>query len=641
MSDRLKISRRDFLNGIALGVAAGGTLSPLEAMARSLGGAGDSFYPPALTGMRGNHPGSFEVAHALSRGGAKWPLPERQTDRTYDLVVVGAGISGLSAAYFYRQHAGRDARILILDNHDDFGGHAKRNEFEVDGRKLIGYGGSQSMEAPANYSPQSKKLLEDIAVHTGRFYDYFDQDFFRRKGLGQGIWFSREAYGQDLLLPSVVRGYYGNVGGDIPAIVAGYPLPRSARKALVELMTEPRDRLPGMTRDAKIELLRTTSYSDFLRRHAGMPPEVPALLRDGVKGLWGVGWDALSALEAYRTGMPGTEEFGIGELAGEAPGHEEPYIFHFPDGNAGIARALVRQLIPEAVPGRGMEDLVTTRVDYASLDRASSRVRIRLGSTAVDVRHADGGRSVDVSYMRDGEVCRVRAKHAVLACYNNVVPHICSEVPEAQKEAIAYASKVPLVYLSIAVRNWRAFERVGFHSVYVPRAELMHAFGLDFPVSMSDYRYASEPEQPTVIHGSYVPTRPDEGLSAREQHLAGRRKLLEMTFDDFERGIVRQLDGALAAGGFDAERDIAAITVNRWPHGYAYEYNDYSDPPQWGRAEGPHVSGRSQIGRISIANSDSAAYAYVDGAIDAAHRAVSEQLAMAGRTLSDTPNSRL
>jgi spermidine dehydrogenase len=238
--------------------------------------------------------------------------------------------------------------------------------------------------------------------------------------------------------------------------------------------------------------------------------------------------------------------------------------------------------------------------------------------------------------MRDGEVCRVRAKHAVLACYNNVIPYICGEVSEAQKEAIAYASKVPLVYLSIAVRNWRAFETLGFHSVYVPRAELMHEFGLDFPVSMGDYRYASEAEQPTVIHGGYVPTRPDEGLSAREQHTAGRRKLLEMTFDDFERGIVRQLDGALAGGGFDAERDIAAITVNRWPHGYAYEYNDYSDPPQWGRAEGPHVAGRSQIGRISIANSDSAAYAYVDGAIDAAHRAVSEQLAIARRPLSDT-----
>jgi len=631
-----KISRRDFLNGIALGVVAGSALPPLEAMARSLTtGAlpvGDSLYPPALTGMRGNHPGSFEVSHALSWAGAKWPLPERQTDRTYDLVVVGAGISGLSAAYFYRQHAGRDARVLVIDNHDDFGGHAKRNEFEVDRQKLICYGGSQSIDAPGNYSAQSKKLLEDILVHTERFYDYFDQDFFSRKGLGRGIWFSREAYGEDRLLPNVMRGYDGDAGGDVAAIVNTYPLPKPAQKALIGLMTDPRDWLSDLSRDAKIELLRRTSYSGFLRKHAGMPPEVPALFRDAVKGLWGVGWDALSALEAYRAGMPGTLGLGIGELAGEPPGRNEPYIFHFPDGNAGIARALVRQLVPEAVPGRNMEDLVTARVDYASLDRSSARVRIRLDSTAVDVRHAEGGKTVDVSYVRNGEAYRVRAKHAVLACYNNMVPHICSEVPEVQKEAIAYATKVPLVYLSIAVRNWRAFEKLGFHSIYVPRADLMHSFGLDFPVSMGDYRHASEPDQAAVIHGSYVPALPDEGLSAREQHAAGRRRLFEMTFDDFERGIVRQLDGALAAGGFDAERDIAAITVNRWPHGYAYEYNDYSDPPDWGREEGPHVQGRAQIGRISIANSDSAAYAYVDGAIDAAHRAVSEQFATSGLT---------
>jgi spermidine dehydrogenase len=631
MSDRLRISRRDFLNGIALGVAAGSALSPLEAMARSLAGgappSGDGLYPPALTGMRGNHPGSFEVSHALSRAGVKWPLPERQTDRTYDLVVVGAGISGLSAAYFYRQQVGRDARILIIDNHDDFGGHAKRNEFEVDRRRLICYGGSQSIDSPGNYSAQSKKLLEDISVHTERFYDYFDQDFFRVNGLGRGIWFSKEAYGEDRLLPNVMPGYDGEGVGDIAAVVSGYPLPEAARAALIGLMTGSRDWLSELDRDAKIALLRRTSYSDFLRRHAGMPPEVPALFRDAIKGLWGVGWDALSALEAHRMGMPGTRGLGIGDLAGEPPWRDEPYIFHFPDGNAGIARALVRQLIPGAVPGRSMEDLVTARVDYAALDRSSARVRIRLDSTAVDVRHAAGGKAVDVSYVRHGEAYRVRARHAVLACYNNMVPHICSEVPEAQSEAIAYATKVPLVYLSIAVRNWRAFDKLGFHSIYVPRAELMDSFGLDFPVSMGDYSHASDPDQATVIHGSFVPALPDEGLSAREQHIAGRRRLFELTFDDFERGIVRQLDGTLGAGGFDAGRDIAAITVNRWPHGYAYEYNDYSDPPDWGRDKGPHVQGRAQIGRISIANSDSAAYAYVDGAIDSAHRAVGEQLA--------------
>jgi spermidine dehydrogenase len=273
-----------------------------------------------------------------------------------------------------------------------------------------------------------------------------------------------------------------------------------------------------------------------------------------------------------------------------------------------------------------MEDLVTSRVDYEHLDRESSNVRIRLESTAVDVRHAPDGKSVDVTYVRNGGAYRVRGRHAILACYNNIIPHICSEVPPEQKEAIAYATKVPLVYISIAVRNWQAFDRLGYHGIYVPQAELMHSFGMDFPVSIGRYRYTRTPDEPTVIHGTFVPAAPDQGLKAREQHIAGRRRLFEMSFDEFENGIVRQMDGALSAGGFDAARDIAAITVNRWPHGYAYEYNDYADPADWGPGKGPHIAGRAQIGRISIANSDSSAYAYVNGAVDAADRAVSEQV---------------
>lgn len=344
MSDRPKISRRDFLNGIALGVAAGRALSPLEAMAKSLstGALANDVYPPALTGMRGSHPGSFEVSHALAWADVKWPLPERQTDRSYDLVVVGGGISGLSAALFYRQRAGHNARILVLDNHDDFGGHAKRNEFEIDRQKLICYGGSQSIDGPGNYSAQARKLLADISIDTKRFYDYFDQDFFKTRGLGRGIWFSREAYGEDRLLPNVMRGYDDDAPGDVARIVMSYPLAEPVREALVSLMNDRADLLPHLSRDAKIELLRRTSYSDFLRTHAHMPPEVPELFRDAIKGLWGVGWDALSALEAYRSGMPGTGQLGIGELENEPPGRSEPYIFHFPTATpASRARSCV------------------------------------------------------------------------------------------------------------------------------------------------------------------------------------------------------------------------------------------------------------------------------------------------------------
>jgi len=612
------------MNGFAMSVAAGSALSPLELMA--MAAKDGSPYPPALTGLRGSHTGSFEVSHALSWGGATWPTPDNLTGDVYDLVVVGGGLSGLSAAFFYQQRMGKDARVLVLDNHDDFGGHAKRNEFDVDGKQLICYGGSQSIDTPGHYSQASSQLLKDIGINTERFYDYFDRSYFRDRNLGGGIYFSKEKYGTDSVHQNLVRGSGDRDAPQVADIVNAYPLSDEARKSFVDLLTGETDYLPGMSRDQKIELMRKMSYTDFLRKHAGTDNDAVVILRDTVKGLWGCGYDVLSALEGYRLGMPGTHHLGIGELEGEPAGRDEPYIFHFPDGNAGVARSIVRQLIPEAVPGNTMEDLVLSRIDYSLLDRSSNNTRIRLNSTAVNARHVEGDKYVDVTYIRDGQPQRVRGKHAIMACYNNMVPHICPEIPESQVEAIGKATKIPLVYISVALRNWKAFENLGFRSIYIPQPKLMHSFGMDFPVSMGGYDFTQSSSEPTVVHGTYVPTAPDQGLSEREQHRQGRRDLYEMTFDDLERDIVGAMSGALGGGGFDAERDIAGLTVNRWPHGYAYEYNELFDPPEWNPENGPHLAGAAQLGRISIANSDASAYAYVNGAFDAAHRAVNEQI---------------
>src|SRR3954453_11120566 len=187
------ISRRDFLNGAALTIATG--LTPAAQIAAQPGR-----YPPALTGLRGQHQGSFEIAHALAREGRKFPVDGLPIDETYDLVVVGGGISGLAAAWFYRR-AVPSARILILDNHDDFGGHAKRNEFTLDGRRVIGYGGSQSLQSPKSlYSPVAKGLLRDLGVDITRFETAFERGLYSSLGLSRGMFFNREAFGRDVLV---------------------------------------------------------------------------------------------------------------------------------------------------------------------------------------------------------------------------------------------------------------------------------------------------------------------------------------------------------------------------------------------------------------------------------------------------------
>lgn len=618
------------MNGVALGIVAGGTLSPLEVAAyfgerQNLKG----YYPPGLTGMRGSHVGSFEVAHDLAQMGKSWKQPEEQTDTTYDLVVVGGGISGLAAAWLYRQQTDAKAKILILDNHDDFGGHAKRNEFEVDGHKLIGYGGSMSLEEPAYYSKVAKKLLKDISIHVKRFYSYYDQSFFSSRNLGNGIYFHKQAYGVNRLVKDPFPDAYNvNNKANIENAVGAFPVQEDTKKALIKMLKHNKDYLAHLSDVEKVNTLRSTSYTDFLQKYAGITQEGAVILRDKLIGVWAVGWDALSALEGARLGMPGTGGLKLSDHQIGLESSDEPFIFHFPDGNAGVARALVRGLIPSAVPGTTMEDLVTSRVNYAGLDLEDSNVRIRLNSTAVNVRHDKDGKKVDVTYIQNGKASRVRGRHVILGCYNNIIPYICPEVPAAQKKALEYAVKAPLVYLSIAIRNWQAFSRLGYESIFIPKGNLMNSVTMDYPVSMGKYNFTTRPDQPTVLHGNYIPSVPDEGLNAREQFKIGRQKLYQLSFADFEADIFDKMDGALSAGGFDAERDIAAITINRWPHGYAYEYMDLSDSADWGPERGPHIAGREQIGRISIANSDASASAYIDGAIDAAARAVDEQIAL-------------
>jgi spermidine dehydrogenase len=629
MTKPLNISRRDFLNGAALSLAAGTTLTPMEILAATQRAAD---YPPSLTGMRGSHTGSFEVAHSVAWGGTRYPTPKRQTDKTYDLVIVGGGISGLSSALLYQQRAGRDLSILLLDNHDDFGGHAKRNEFTVDGKRLIGYGGSQSLEAPSSYSKIAKAVLRDVSIDTQRFYDYYDRDYFGSRKLERGFHFPKATYGRDVLVPNVFGSYLGHTSLEkVQEIVASFPISEGAKAAAQRLFLSKKDYLAGKSREEKIALLQRISYADFLQQYADIPAEVTDIFRDLPRSIWGVGWESCSALESYRWGNPGFGHMGLGQLGGHGSEEEEPYIFHFPDGNAGVARSLVRKLIPEALTGDTMEDIVSARADYGMLDRASSKVRLRLNSSAVNIQHTTDQKAVDVTYVTGSEVHRVRGRHVIYAGYHNMLPHICPELPADQQHAIASVSKVPLVGINVALRHWSAFSELGYHSVSVAQPELMHSFGMDFPVSMGGYQYASNPNEPVIVHGWYVPAMPGSGLNSIAQHKAGQRKLYEMNYAEFEQKIVAQMDGALSSGGFDAERDIAGITVNRWPHGYAYEYNELFDDPSFGPEKGPHITARKQVGRISIGNSDSSAYAYVDGAIDAADRTVNEQLKIQDR----------
>jgi spermidine dehydrogenase len=307
----------------------------------------------------------------------------------------------------------------------------------------------------------------------------------------------------------------------------------------------------------------------------------------------------------------------------------EKYWFHFPDGNASIARLLVRKLLPAAIPGNSMNDVVTARADYARLDEAASSTRIRLNSTVARVRHlgdVDTAKEVEVAYVKDGKLQSVRAGRCILACWHSMIPYLTNEISERQRKAMASAAKVPIVYTNVVLKNWTPFQKAGVNSVYAP-GSYFEAIQLDLPVSMGDYKCSRKPEEPIVVHMMKTPCHP--GLTAREQHRAGRIELYGTTFETMERNIRDEMGRALRKGGFDPARDIEAITINRWPHGYAYEYNSLFDPFWLEGGEQPCVVARQPFGRIAIANADAAAYAYTDAAIDEAYRAVNDLLGIA------------
>ncbi len=614
----MTITRRDFLNGVALTVAAG--LTPAAQIAAQPGR-----YPPALMGLRGQHVGSFEVAHALAREGKKFPTEGLPIEERYDLVVVGGGISGLAAAWFYRRKIGPQARILILDNCDDFGGHAKRNEFTLDGRRIIGYGGSQSMQSPkAFFSPVAKGLLSGLGVDLARFDTAFERRLYPSLGLSRGVFFNREDFGRDVLVSGdPLSGEGDDTGGGrrqrktLAEFVSEFPISAESRAQLLALYAGERDPLAGKSVGEKRQVLEHTSYRDYLIKVCGCSEEVARCFQGRTLGFFAVGIDAVSAADARDLGYPGF--VGLKLPSDTNPAWKEPYIYHFPDGNASIPRLLVRSLIPEIAPGRDMDDVVLAPFDYSRLDREGQNVRVRLDSTCVHV--ANAGDNVQVAYVRDGALRRVEARHAVLACFNMMVPYIMPELPQPQREALARNAKAPLAYINVLVRDWRAFERLKVSNISAPTS-FLHQVSLDFPVSLGGYRHPRDPSEPMVLHLAHAPAAPNQGLDIRTQYHRGRAQMLRTTFADFEARIRDQLDRMLGPGGFSSARDIAAITVNRWPHGFSYVASTLFDPKDY---EGEVLKvARQTRGRVAIANTDSGGDAWVHYAIDQAERAVRE-----------------
>lgn len=618
MKDR--ITRRDFIDGFACSVLAAGA---------GRGGAADTEgqstppYPPARLGYRGSQPQDFAVAHGV-RDGRRYDFGAAPISEDYDLVVIGAGIGGLASAWYFRQ-AHPHARVLIIDNHDDFGGHARRNEFDVGGRLLLGYGGSESMDSPlGRWSQVARDCVAAIGVDLNEFQHAYHHDLYSGLGLSSGLFFPREVFGEDRLitgdpvrsLPTDIPRDHDNAR-EPAAFIADWPVDEAQRARLLALLTDRRDVLSGQSRLEKYRLLRSLSYREYLKRYFELDDRSLAMFDGRTLDLFASKSSAVPALYAWALQYPGFQGLNL-PLPQEALNESQPYIYHFPDGNASLARLFVRRLIPSVAPGHTMDDIVTARFDYGQLDRPGQPVRLRLSATAVALGNTWTG--VRVLYAQGERLTHVSARHAIYAGHSAMLPYICNELGERQRKAVAAQVRAPLAYVNVVMRNWRPWVQRGVHFVNNPTGFFTN-FKLDYPVSLGDYRFPTRPEEPMVVHMVHVPW-PDGPVSdLRSAWRAGRAQLYARTFEEFESHARDELGRVLGPGGFEPERDIAAITVNRWGHGYAYDPDPLFDPPDFERIM--RISATA-LGRIHFAGTDAAWEAYADRAIDSAQRAVAE-----------------
>lgn len=604
------ITRRDLIHDASLLTA--GLLLPLKLHAENQPPPDIADYPPVRTGLRGSHPGSFESAHALAREGQGFPTGQDLNEQ-FDLVVVGAGLSGLAAALYYRDRFGAKARILILENHDDFGGHAKRNEFHQDGKMRLALGGTHNLEH-WQFSETVRAMMSRLGVNIAELRKNCDFDYGREGRNSPALWFDKETYGENKLLPNSVLGIEGE---PIPReTIEQFPVSADARAQLVRLYHSRENVLADLDEKAAATYLSSVSYYEFLQKHAGISDESLQLFDNASHGPWGIDTRALSAAEAFETGFPGNNLVGG---SNEQEDWDYPAGF-YPDGNASIARLMVSQLVPEVSPGADATNIAIASFDYSQLDQSTSPVRIRLSSTVINMANTESG--VTLTYVRDGKPFRVQARHCVTACYHSVLPYLCPEFPEKQKEAQKYQVKIPMLLTNVLLRSSEAMDKLGISGVDCPGR--MHGSLFMFRgINNGGYRHDINDSGPVPLTfwGSISP--PADAIDLKDQLRASRLKMLALTFEDYEREVRTVLDGLLGPAGFDVQKDILAITVNRWPHGYAYEYMELWDP-EWAPGQAPHEIASKPFGNIAIANADAGASAYTHVAIDEAFRAVQE-----------------
>ncbi len=631
------ITRKDFLNNTLLGVGAAllGAGSPLEQLRR---GAGSRGLPRSASGSEVADPwtGYGGVGDYAQANGNTWPVLEaahrirdgkyvalpsstRDTGELYDLVIVGGGISGLTAAWTFLKATGGAKTCLIVENHPIFGGEAKQNEFDVDGVRLVAPQGSNQFGAPrAGSGGLSDEIWTDLELPRQFAYEELDptldglriplDNYAHMDGVNEtqvdvGYFFDAQSGAAG---PKWMRNIWGND-------LAGTPFPDDVRRDLLRWRNT-----SGQGSDAFRRTLDGMTYAQYLEGQLGLRPEVTKYIAPVIGLINGASPDAVSAFAAQQIGMPGVSR--VRSRTGPLPQS-------FPGGNATVARHFVKYLVPGAISGgKSFDGVYDGRVDFAALDRANQPTRIRHGAIVVRVEHArdTGGDHVVVAYEKGGHVYRVRARNVVMASGGWINRHIIADLPAELHDAYGEFLYSPAMVVNVALHNWRFLYKLGISCARWFDDAFGFSCNIRRPMRVGRVVPPLHPDRPTVLTfymGLYASGRP-----LAEQGALGRNMLLSTTFADHERRLRAHLSRLFEDSGFDARRDLAGIILNRWGHARLVQ------PPgfYYGRDGKPAAREIIQrgFGRIAIGHSELNGHQSMTGAMAQGHRAAEQTLGL-------------
>ena len=555
----------------------------------------------------GNTPEIIKTAHEIRSGRFNTETAYAvDSGEEYDLVVVGGGFSGLSAAYHFNR-LNPAGRVLILDNHPLFGGEAKRNDFDVNGVHISGPQGSNDFGIPSATGgpddyfsalnlPREFNYVEPGGSAAGMRIpiDNYEYMTWQEKNYDVGHFFN-----------GAVNPWIKDVWG---TGLSSTPWSTEVKDAFARVRSIEIEDQKGRDMDRWLDSITLKSYYE---EELGLPPQVTSFYDPIMASIIGLGCDALSAYWGKYFDMPGFKKPDL---------YNENLLQSFPGGNTGIARHFVKKLNPDAIDGTSFEEVLFGRIAFDQLDREDKPVRMRLNSTAVSIEHTsqvNGNERVQITYAKNGELNQLKGKAVVMASGGWVNRHILKDLPSEYHGAYGKFGHSPVLVANVALTNWRFLERLGVSAAIWPE-------GFGFTCNI---------RRPMIVDGKSQPLHPDKpivltfytpifkpGLERKEQGAVGRAELLSTSFSDYERQIREQMTTMFSAGGFNPAEDIAGIILNRWGHAYVNPDLGFMFGKD-GNMAPPDVI-RKPYGRIAIGHSELRGHQYWSGAAGEGRRAV-------------------